>query len=841
MASQQELARRPRALPRLEGPVDPTRFVEVTGDRCALFGREDGPFECWIWPLKVLSDLRIGLRRQGAPVQIAERTIAVSPGEFVLTWRAPELQLRIEAFACRERPGMALTFAADCDEHLDLEITFRCDFRPMWPAGLGGQLARTDPVTGAFALQEELGRFAALVGLPEARIVVEESDHALPPGPVRLLADLPPGGSSTVLAIAGVRTDPEPMSRAGARGRRSSEVGFMRGERALADARELWWRLVSDFSSEREAIREHWTSHLTPALEIVTGDATLDEAARWSSVAIERSWVKVEGLGRGLVAGFAPSGVSERPGYAWFFDGDAMAAARALSATGHFDQVREILRFAASHQREDGKLMHELPLSAGLCNWAEDYPYGYFKGLNSADFASVLEHHVALSGDIELARELWPAVTRALDWCARSRDDMGRLSNVGAGVGTVDSGPLAGDIDCEIFLQGAWISSLKAAARIGQQLGHDVGRYRRFEEEARAGFEAFWAETRGHYGFAMLEGGKRHDDLTAYIGLALSRGIGERDRAWASAQALNRPESMSDWGVRLFARAEDADRAHGSGSVYPYLTNFSILALYAHGHAFAAHQVLRSQVALCHLGGLGYLEERFEGELLRVPRQGVCHQVFSSAALLEATLFGLFGLEGDAAEGRVAFRPSLPPDWDSARLNGLRIGGTRLDVHLQRRREAGQTTLLLEVERGEGDALQVGFAPVLPPLTRLLDGPGWLRPSGAVVPRRLKVSPGEPLVLEARVLEGPSIVLPSALPPRGEGSRNPRLIGQHVAEDTLHWTFAGPAGSHCELPFHCDFPVEVTGARLTDTSLVVEFPPGAHATWSEVAVEVRGR
>lgn len=841
MAPLQKVAARPRTLPRLEAAVDPARFVEVTGDRCAFFGRENGPFECWVWPLKILSDLRFGLRRRGAPVEITERTISVTPGEFTLTWVAPDARLRIEAFACRERPGVAVTFAADCDENLELEITFRCDFRPMWPAGLGGQLARIDPVTGAFALQEELGRFAALVGVPDGQFVVEESDHALPPGPVRLLAALPPGGSSTVLAIAGARLDPEPLSRGGARGRRSAEVGFLRGERALSDARELWWRLVSDFSIERETIRKHWQEHLEPSLEIATDDPLLDEAALWSKVAIERAWARVDGLGRGLLAGFAPSGASERPGYAWFFDGDAMAAARALAATGAFGEVREILRFAAAHQREDGKLMHELPLSAGLCQWVEDYPYAYFKGLNSADFPSVLEHYVRLSGDLDLARELWPNVTRALDWCARSRDDTGRLSNVGAGVGSVDAGPLSGTIDCEVFLQGAWISSLGAAVRLGQVLGMDVARYKRFDEEARAGFEAFWAETRGHYGFALLEGGKRSDDLTAYLGLALSRGIGERARAWASVQALNRPEAMSDWGVRLFSRAEDADRAHGAGSVYPYLTNFSAQALFAHGHAFAAHQVLRSQAALCHLGGLGYLEERFEGELLRIPRQGVAHQVFSSAALLESILFGLFGLEGSATEGRVAFRPSLPPDWTSARLSGLRLGGTRLDVHFQRRREPGETFLTLEVERGEGAALQVGFAPVLPPLTRLFDGPGWLRPSGAVVPRRLNRTPGEPLVLEARVLEGPSVVLPSAPPPRGEGSRNPRLVHQRVVSDTLHWTFAGPAGSTAELPFHCDFPVQVKGATLEDSRLVVVFPPGAHAAWTEVAVEVRAQ
>ena len=40
-----------REPPALSAPVDPARFVEVTGDRIALLGREAGPFECWLWPL----------------------------------------------------------------------------------------------------------------------------------------------------------------------------------------------------------------------------------------------------------------------------------------------------------------------------------------------------------------------------------------------------------------------------------------------------------------------------------------------------------------------------------------------------------------------------------------------------------------------------------------------------------------------------------------------------------------------------------------------------------------------------------------------------------------------
>src|SRR6185436_18522276 len=280
-----------------------------------------------------------------------------------------------------------------------------------------------------FALSEELGRFAVLLGASDARVEFEAADHALPAGPVRIFIPMAAGGSSSVLAIAGAEVQPDPLSDGARRGEDQAATGFARAARAIGETRELWWRLVSDFSAEREAVRAHWREHQARVLHVETPYPALDQAFQWAQIAIERAWVRVDGLGRGLVAGLGTSGGGERPGYAWFFDGDALAASRALSTSGDFASARDVLRFVASHQRADGTMMHELTLSAKLCRWLEDYPYAYYKGLNSADFVAALDLYLRFSGDLELARELWPAVTRALDWCARSLDGEGHLSN----------------------------------------------------------------------------------------------------------------------------------------------------------------------------------------------------------------------------------------------------------------------------------------------------------------------------------------------------------------------------------------------------------------------------
>jgi hypothetical protein len=844
-----EKAQRMPAPPALSAPVDPARFVEVTGERIALLGREEGPFECWAWPLKLVSDLRFTLLSGGIPLALPEREVTVLAGELRFIWKGPGVQLRTEVFACRERPGLAFGFALDSDVPLELEVTFRCDLRPMWPAGLGGQLARVDRVTGALALSEELGRFAGLIGASDASVELDAADHALPATPVRIRVPLASGGASTVLALAFAEIAPAPLSESALRGGEQAATGFARAERAIAATRELWWRLVSDFSGERELVRAHWRAHQERVVQLATPSPELDEAFRWAQIAIERAWVRVDGLGRGLVAGLAPSGTGERPGYGWFFDGDALAASRALTTSGDFQATRDVLRFAALHQRADGKLMHELTLSARLCRWLEDYPYAYYKGMNSADFVAALDLYVRFSGDLELGRELLPAAKRAIEWAARSVDSDGRLANSRAGIAAVEAGPLADKIESEVFLQGAWIAALGAIQRLCSAAGEDAAPYRALEDQARAGFEAFWDEERGHYGFALLEGGKRCDDLTAYLGYPLARGLGERTRAWASVQRLNRPELMSDWGARMFATDSTLydPESYNHGAVFPYLTNFVTLALFAHGHSLAAHQVLFAQAALTHRGGLGFVQEHLEGERCVIPRRGVPHQIFSSAALVESTLLGLFGLDVSAPENRVVLRPALPAHWDEARLSGVAVGAARLDLRVYRRRESDATVLGVELEarrfegsgEGGGALPEIGFAPVLPPLSKLLDGPGWLRPSGAIVPRRVHRSDGAPLTLEARVLEGPTVRLPATLPDPGEPSRAVRLVAQRLEADGLRWTFAGRAGSRAALHFHCDFEVEVAGAELADGERFLAFPPGRG--WTELEGGVRAR
>src|SRR3981189_2710660 len=71
-------------LPVLRVPAEPHKFIDSVGHRAVLMGHEDGPFEAWIMPVKVLRDFRISVYFDGSlePVPLADlaERVSVSPG-----------------------------------------------------------------------------------------------------------------------------------------------------------------------------------------------------------------------------------------------------------------------------------------------------------------------------------------------------------------------------------------------------------------------------------------------------------------------------------------------------------------------------------------------------------------------------------------------------------------------------------------------------------------------------------------------------------------------------------------------------------------------------------------
>ena len=857
------LAEEEQALPQLERHR-PIGFLEAVGERAALFGDPDAGLELWLWPMEVLRNLRFHLRRgPDEPPLEAEKldhSARVRPEGFELVWSLKGLELRVEAFAPRDKRAMVLLLHYRGRRDLWVDLEFVPVLRPMWPAGLGGQTLRRDSDSGALVLGEELGRYAVLFGSPESEAWQVGEERGAGQDPLRFSIPLSSARAKkgpTAIVLAGAEVRAPGLSSEAQRGADEASTGWARSTLAVDAARKLWREVLGDWHELRDQERDRWRANLKAHARLQSDDDRSDAAFFWSKVAMERSWVQVDDLGRSMVAGIGPSRGTARPGYAWFFGGDALSAVRALSAIGDFAAASELLRFVASTQREDGKLMHELSLSAGLCEWTESYPYAWYKGQVTPGFVAVVAAHLRACGDTKLARELWPHVLRALRWCHSVTDEQGHMLVPKAGIAAVEAGPLAGRIRCETFLQGIWISALAGAREMVQDYGLEAEELEleAWEELARRGFEDFWSDPDGAYGFALLEDGERCDDSTAYTALPLSRGIGEAGRARSSAARLTRPELCADWGARMFAEnASVYDPEHyNTGAVFPYLTGFVTLALYQHGPLAAAHASLDSQVALCGFDGAGLMPEHLEGQVARTPRRGVPHQLFSSAALLQSFVHGLLGFRPDARAGRVLVQPAMPPTWMETHFERLRVGATRFDLTMERGRSEGHTRLRARFVRRDGPKLRVRWQPVLPPLS-LPSETGRVQgeevrvqaermPSGALVLRPPEAELDEKLVFELEFQAGPEIQLPPTELERDAPSRGPRLVAVHLTDETsAAWVFAGRPGSSARMYFTSDREMAIEGASFKKGELVLEFPKASSDTpgeWSEATVALR--
>jgi hypothetical protein len=82
----------------IQGEAVPSRPFSVVGPRGTVLGQQDGTFELWVFPWKVLSDLRISARMDNYPVPIdvnqQAKTIAVRPDSTIITFSHANFTIR---------------------------------------------------------------------------------------------------------------------------------------------------------------------------------------------------------------------------------------------------------------------------------------------------------------------------------------------------------------------------------------------------------------------------------------------------------------------------------------------------------------------------------------------------------------------------------------------------------------------------------------------------------------------------------------------------------------------------------------------------------------------------
>jgi mannosylglycerate hydrolase MGH1-like protein len=806
-------ARAPISLPwrrfgvTLAGPVRGSGYVSAIGRRSALIGTDAGSFEAWTWPLKLVHDLSLAFKTplydQPIPGKDIARRVEISPAGATIVYTHSAFTVTERLFAPLDQPAVVAILEVDAVRPIEIIARFRPDLQLAWPAGFGGQYVFWDDAERAFVLSESRRQANGFLGSPAATWATNNPSH--------MLAD-----AASELHIAVGDQGPVAMPRPGEPAGRLTPVHaagiplVMVGAIAPRDSVRAIYRYVLGHVAELYAARAaHAQGVLDSTVVFHSPDSTLDLAVPWASLNLDAAMACNPDLGCGLVAGYGPSGAtSTRPGFGWFFGGDASINSLAMSSVGLWPVARDGLAFFAGFQGKAapnaGKIPHEISQGAARIRWFDDYPYAFYHGDTTPFWILAVAEYWRASGDSATVRRLWPNLKRAYDWArATDADGDGLMDNAKAGAGAIEVGDLQQGLQSDIYMSSVWVRALEAFPQMADLAGDRsaAAEARRLAGRARTSLrEKLWLPEERRYGFALLEGGARSAELTVWPATGLAFGLFDESRGEATAASLARAAITTDWGARTLGSTSSLfDPLHyNNGTVWPFVTGFEAWGLYRYHNAPMGFAATMAVARTSFLWGLGSNPEVFSGSAFEPLETAVPQQFFATSMLLTPLVRGLVGWESDVPDDRVTLAPHLPPQWDSLTVERLPAGSGRYRVRFTR----SDTTLTTELTRIAGGGVDtLVFSPALPlgAVVQEVRANGrpvscGARSSGADEHVDCSLPLAASLTILVRHSPGWAVLLPPPAPERGARSHNLKLLSQRLVGDTLELQVEGVAG-----------------------------------------------
>lgn len=795
----------------LHGDARQNVYLSAVGRRAIAMGTEDGRLELWSWPVKWLHDFQLAFRvpKYTQPIlgRDVARSVTTRPEGVTIEYAYESFTVRQHIFVPLDEPAVVMLLEVDAIRPMDIIATFTPDIHFAWPAGLGGQYLIWDQGSKAFLFSEPRRRVNAYLGSPA---VTEASDV-----PAHMLSAAPP---QLVLGVGGAaeRYTPPVLGEPPGKGI-DAHVAYIPivlagGEMPRDSALALYRRLIAPGAAEREWKRRvaHEDSLRTMRLSIHSPDSLLDRAVEWAKAQLDEAYVCNPDLGCGLVAGYGLSGAaSDRPGFGWFFGGDASINSFAMTGTGLFDDVRNgAFRFFAKYQPKDGKITHEISQGAGQVDWFGAYPYAFYHGDTSPFWILAFGEYWKQSGDTALLRELWPNIRKAYEWSrATDSNGDGLMENPLAGAGAIEVGDLQLGIVSDVYMSGVWVAALDRFARMAVTMHEPklAAQARAIRTKAVATLESkLWLPSLHQYAFALLDSGRVNDNLTAWPATAMSFGVLDERRGADMAAKLASSSILTDWGARPLASTSPLfDPLHyNNGAVWPFVTGFVSLAEYRYHNADAGWQALQAIARTGFDESRGNNPEVISGRLYKPLDTAVPQQFFATSMVLTPLIRGLLGLDVDVPARRLTMAPHLPPQWDSLRVDAIPFGDERVDIVLrQRRGEISATATRTGGASGAARApIDFVFSPALPlGATVAVGGAAATHVSVDTTPGDVHATVRAPLAgsvtLAVRWTGGWSAwPVGERAPAIGDRSSNLRVLSQRLADGRLVVALEGLAG-----------------------------------------------
>ncbi len=804
-------------------PARPWEFLAAVGRKAGLFGNESGRVEAWVYPLKVLRELKLTILTEGReiPAETLVRTIIAHPESTTLVYSGDTFTIRETFFVPVDQPGAIIQIEVETEQALELQASFIRDFQLEWPASMGGTYVNWNDSLHAFGFGEDRQKFAALAGSPTAHDAQLEYETNY-------------GGTHTSSMRLGVTAhgkDTKLMVIAGSvNGRAEAERSY---QSLLADYQKLW--------SESA---EFYESYLKKTTGVELPDEQLQQAYDWSRVSLIQGLVSNPTMGDGLIAGYRASGESYRPGFAWFFGRDSLWCDLALDSEGDFATTKTALEFIAKFQRDDGKIPHEIAQGASFVDWFKGYPYAYASADATPLYIVAADDYVTSSGDVEFAKVNWNHIAKAYEFLRSTYDAGGFPKNYGVGHGWVEGGPLL-PVESEFYQSGAAVAAIRALAHLFELTGKSAEAKQLNEEFAKQQKqlnEAFWSPEKDFFAFALGRDMKRVDEPTVLTTVPMWFGVTNEAKSQRTIDELSKPEHQADWGMRIISNHSPIYGGAGYhyGSVWPLFTGWAAVGEYRYHRDLPAYANLRANALLALEGSPGHVTEVLSGDYYQTLSTASPHQIWSAAMVISPMLRGLFGLQFNAQKHELTFAPHIPADWKAFSVRQIAAGPDSVELNYSR---SSDSIALTATRNGAADVL-LKFSPALSPRAQIL--------SATLNGKRLAFhlephDTDQHVILDANLIAGTntikirlrndfSVSVANTLPALGSPSQGLRIVSEtwNAAHDTLRLETEGLPGRTYALSVWGREQIRSVMIEGNGTGAGAELaPPGSGATLEE--------
>jgi glycogen debranching enzyme len=434
--------------------------------------------------------------------------------------------------------------------------------------------------------------------------------------------------------------------------------------------------------------KAHYASIIERA-RVKIPDQRLQEVYNW--VKINAEWLvrEVPGIGRGLGGGLME--------YPWWF-GTETYSLQALMATGDFDLPKQMLRLLKAQSMKtngNGRIVHEITTNGAVSNPGNTQ--------ETAQFILTVGKLFEWTGDLDFAREMYPAMKLGIHWLLTDMDQNKNLFPEGYGIMEV-YGLNAELIDVAVYTEQA----LKATAYIAGIMHEPdaAERYRQLASQLAMRInERFWVEEEGSYADFY---GTRAQAISAtegaikQIGLKGASELTQRDQELIGYyEQLKRkfstmPDGTRGWitnknwvittpletGIAPRARALrllDKIRREDVGEYGPFLSAVdrqAMMTISTGVQAVSEGNYGRTDEALWYVDRIVPTFNRVTpGSISEMmPDYGCFTIAWTSYGIVLPLIQHVFGIQPDALHKTVVFDPHLPTGWEDISIDDLPIG-----------------------------------------------------------------------------------------------------------------------------------------------------------------------